>query len=125
MKEQKILRNWDIINLRKINLNKCNTVLGLAASGRTPYVIGCLDYANQVGALTVSIACVSNSNISTHAEIGIEAVVGPEVITGSTRMKADTAQKMILNMISTGMMIKQDKVYQNVMINVCNQLIKN
>ncbi|RMC47657.1 N-acetylmuramic acid 6-phosphate etherase [Lactobacillus sp. ESL0228] len=105
-------------DLRKINLNKRDTVLGLAASGRTPYVIGCLDYANQVGALTVSIACVSNSNISKHAEIGIEAVVGPEVITGSTRMKAGTAQKMILNMISTGVMIKQGKVYQNVMINV-------
>lgn len=105
-------------DLHKINLNKRDTVLGLAASGRTPYVVGCLDYANQVGALTVSIACVTNSDIGKHAEIGIEAEVGPEVITGSTRMKAGTAQKMILNMISTGVMIKQGKVYQNVMINV-------
>ncbi|MBA1393674.1 N-acetylmuramic acid 6-phosphate etherase, partial [Lactobacillus sp. XV13L] len=81
-------------------------------------VVGCLDYAKQVGALTVAIACVPDSVIGHHAEIAIEAVVGPEVITGSTRMKAGTAQKMILNMISTGVMIRQGKVYQNVMIDV-------
>lgn len=104
--------------LRRLHLSAKDTVIGLAASGRTPYVVGSLDFANEVGALTIAIACVPNAVISSHAEIGIEAVVGPEVITGSTRMKAGTAQKMILNMISTGVMIKQGKVYQNVMIGV-------
>lgn len=105
-------------DLRQLHLSAKDTVIGLAASGRTPYVVGGLDFANEVGALTIAIACVPNAVISSHAEIGIEAVVGPEVITGSTRMKAGTAQKMILNMISTGVMIKQGKVYQNVMIGV-------
>lgn len=105
-------------NLGKLNLTSKDVVLGLAASGRTPYVIGGLDYAQKIGAGTISIACVNNSLIGKHAEIAIEAVVGPEVITGSTRMKAGTAQKMILNTISTGVMIKQGKVYQNVMIDV-------
>lgn len=105
-------------DLRRLHLSATDTVIGLAASGRTPYVVGSLDFANKVGALTIAIACVPNAVISSHAEIGIEAVVGPEVITGSTRMKAGTAQKMILNMISTGVMIKQGKVYQNVMIGV-------
>lgn len=105
-------------DLTGLKLNKNDIVLGLAASGRTPYVIGGLDYANEVGALTISIACVENSEIGHHADIVIEAVVGPEVITGSTRMKAGTAQKMILNMISTGVMIKQGKVFENVMIDV-------
>ena len=99
-------------------LNEKDIVIGLAASGRTPYVIGCLKYANQVKALTISIACVKKSEIGKYADIVIEAVVGPEVITGSTRMKAGTAQKMILNMISTGVMIKQGKVYENVMVDV-------
>lgn len=105
-------------DLRRLHLSAKDIVIGLAASGRTPYVVGSLDFANEVGALTIAIACVPNAVISSHAEIGIEAVVGPEVITGSTRMKAGTAQKMILNMISTGVMIKQGKVYQNVMIGV-------
>lgn len=105
-------------DLKNLNLNSNDIVLGLAASGRTPYVIGGLDYAKKVGAATIAIACVKNSLIGQHAELAIEAVVGPEVITGSTRMKAGTAQKLILNMISTGVMIKQGKVYQNVMIDV-------
>lgn len=105
-------------DLGKLNLTSKDVVLGLAASGRTPYVIGGLDYAQKIGAGTISIACVNNSLIGKHAEIAIEAVVGPEVITGSTRMKAGTAQKMILNTISTDVMIKQGKVYQNVMIDV-------
>ena len=105
-------------DLRALNLNQNDTVLGLAASGRTPYVIGCLDYAKNAGAFSASIACVPDSEIGKHAMVAIEAVVGPEVITGSTRMKAGTAQKMILNTISTGVMIRQGKVYQNVMIDV-------
>ncbi|NRO06375.1 N-acetylmuramic acid 6-phosphate etherase [Lactobacillus helveticus] len=105
-------------DLKKINLSEKDMVLGIAASGRTPYVIGSLDYAKKVGAATVAVACVKNSLIGQHAEIAIEAVTGPEVVTGSTRMKAGTAQKMILNMISTGIMIRQGKVYENVMIDV-------
>lgn len=105
-------------DLANLHLSEKDVVLGLAASGRTPYVIGGLDYGKKVGASTIAIACVQHSLIGQHAEIAIEAVVGPEVITGSTRMKAGTAQKMILNMISTGVMIRQGKVYQNVMIDV-------
>lgn len=105
-------------DLANLHLSEKDVVLGLAASGRTPYVIGGLDYGKKVGASTIAIACVKHSLIGRHAEIAIEAVVGPEVITGSTRMKAGTAQKMILNMISTGVMIRQGKVYQNVMIDV-------
>lgn len=105
-------------DLQDLHLSAKDVVIGLAASGRTPYVIGGLKYANECGAATISIACVSGSLIGQNAQVAIEAVVGPEVITGSTRMKAGTAQKMILNMISTAVMIKQGKVYQNVMIDV-------
>lgn len=105
-------------DLKKLDLSEKDVVIGLAASGRTPYVIGGLDYAQKVGAATIAIACVEHSLIGQHANIAIEAVTGAEVITGSTRMKAGTAQKMILNMISTGIMIRQGKVYQNVMIDV-------
>lgn len=109
------LAKEDLINLK---LNKNDTVIGLAASGRTPYVVGGLVYANEVGALTGSIACVHSSEIGKHAEVSIEVVVGPEVVTGSTRMKAGTAQKMVLNMISTSLMIKLGKVYHNLMVDV-------
>ena len=95
-----------------------DVLVGLAASGRTPYVIGALDYARSIGALTGSISCVSHAALSAHADIAIEAVTGPEVITGSTRMKAGTAQKLILNMLSTCTMIKLGKVYQNLMVDV-------
>ncbi|MEM1485658.1 N-acetylmuramic acid 6-phosphate etherase [Oscillospiraceae bacterium PP1C4] len=105
-------------DLKNLSLNANDTVIGLAASGRTPYVIGGLDYANEVGAYTGAISCVSNAEISEHASAKIEAVVGPEAITGSTRMKAGTAQKMILNMISTSLMIKYGKVYKNLMVDV-------
>jgi len=107
-----------INDLQKIKLTADDIVIGVAASGRTPYVVGGLKYARRSHALTIAIACVSKSVIGQNADIAIEAIVGPEVITGSTRMKAGTAQKMILNMISTGVMIKQGKVYQNVMIDV-------
>ena len=105
-------------DLKKLNLNSKDIVIGLAASGRTPYVIGGLKYAQEIGSVTISVACVAESEIGKFAQAPIEAVVGPEVVTGSTRMKAGTAQKMILNMISTGVMIKQGKVYENVMIDV-------
>ncbi|MFL0270040.1 N-acetylmuramic acid 6-phosphate etherase [Candidatus Clostridium radicumherbarum] len=109
------LAKEDLINIK---LNKNDVVIGLAASGRTPYVIGGLDYAHEIGALTGTISCVHSSEIGKHADISIEAVPGPEVITGSTRMKAGTAQKMILNMISTSLMVKLGKVYHNLMVDV-------
>lgn len=101
-----------------LELNRHDCVCGLAASGRTPYVIGGLKYARKIGAKSISICCVNEGEISQYSDYPIEAVVGPEVITGSTRMKAGTAQKMILNMISTACMIKLGKVYGNYMVDV-------
>lgn len=105
-------------DLKNIQLNEKDTVIGLAASGRTPYVIGGLQYAQKIGALTGSIACVHNAQISKYALYPIEAITQAEVVTGSTRMKAGTAQKLILNMISTTLMIKYGKVYQNLMVDL-------
>ncbi|MCD2257313.1 N-acetylmuramic acid 6-phosphate etherase [Agrilactobacillus fermenti] len=95
-----------------------DTVVGIAASGRTPYVIGGLDYAKKIGAHTVSVACNQDAVISQHADIAIEVPVGPEVLTGSTRLKSGTAQKLVLNMLSTVSMIKIGKVYKNLMVDV-------
>ncbi|MBE6710717.1 MAG: N-acetylmuramic acid 6-phosphate etherase, partial [Ruminococcaceae bacterium] len=105
-------------DLRKANVTAKDTVIGIASSGRTPYVIGALDYAKSVGCTTASLANVKNAVISAHADIPIEAVTGPEAVTGSTRMKAGSAQKMILNMISTTTFILLGKVYGNLMIDV-------
>lgn len=105
-------------DLTNLDLTKEDMVIGIAASGRTPYVIGALDYANSLGATTGSISCVSASELSKKADIAVEVVTGAEVITGSTRLKAGTAQKMVLNMISTGAMIKLGKVYQNYMVDL-------
>ena len=105
-------------DLLALKLTPDDVVIGIAASGRTPYVLGALDYANTVGALTIAVACVPDSAIGQKATIAINAVVGPEVVTGSTRMKAGTAQKLILNTLSTGVMIKVGKVYQNLMVDV-------
>lgn len=99
-------------------LNENDMVIGLAASGRTPYVIGALEYANQIGANTGSICCVEDGEISKYAKNPVEVVTGAEVVTGSTRMKAGTAQKMVLNMISTATMIKCGKVFHNYMVDV-------
>lgn len=105
-------------DLRQIDLRSRDVVIGLAASGRTPYVVGGLKYAREVGALTGSIACVSESRLSELAEFPIDCPIGPEPITGSTRMRSGTAQKLILNMISTELMIKTGKVYENLMVDV-------
>lgn len=105
-------------DLKNLQLNKNDSVVGLAASGRTPYVIGALKYAQKVGAATISISCNKDAEISKFADYPIEVVTGPEVLTGSTRLKAGTAQKLILNMISTTSMIKLGKAYQNLMIDV-------
>ncbi len=105
-------------DLQEHNLNSNDTVIGLAASGRTPYVKGGLAYAREVHALTAAIACVKNPAIFADADYKINPLTGPEVVTGSTRMKAGTAQKLILNMISTSLMVKAGKVYQNLMVDV-------
>ncbi len=107
-----------LIDLQEHNLSKDDLVIGIAASGRTPYVIGGLEYAKVIGAKTASIAITFDSEIAKYAEYPIEVEVGAEVVTGSTRMKAGTAQKMILNMITTGAMVLNGKVYQNLMVDV-------
>ena len=104
--------------LLAINLKESDLVVGLAASGRTPYVIGGLRYAKEIGCKTVAIACNKDSAIGKEADLAIEPTPGPEVLTGSTRLKAGTAQKMILNMISTGSMVGIGKAYQNLMVDV-------
>lgn len=95
-----------------------DTLVGIAASGRTPYVLGALAYAKKLGALTIALTCVPDSEMAAIADISIAAVTGPEVITGSTRLKAGTATKLVLNMISTGVMIRTGAVYGNLMVNV-------
>ncbi len=105
-------------DLDAVNVNARDSVVGIAASGRTPYVSAALDEAKRRGALTISIACNHPSPLAEHADIVIAPLVGPEVITGSTRMKAGTAQKMILNMLSTGVMVRLGKTYGNLMVDV-------
>ncbi len=107
-----------IDDLKQYNFNNNDVLVGIAASGRTPYVISGLEFANELGATTVSISTSSESQIGKVAKIGIDAVTGAETITGSTRMKSGTAQKMVLNMISTSVMVKLGKVYENWMIDV-------
>lgn len=105
-------------DLEEHNLTADDVVVGIAASGRTPYVLGALEYARSLGCTTAAIACNKNSAVGLAADIAIEAQVGPEVLTGSTRLKAGTAQKMILNMISTGAMVRIGKAYHNLMVDV-------
>ncbi|WP_163651703.1 N-acetylmuramic acid 6-phosphate etherase [Listeria sp. PSOL-1] len=105
-------------DLKQINLSKKDFVIGIAASGRTPYVIGALDYASSIGAKTAAISCNQDAAISKHADTAVEVIPGPEVLTGSTRLKAGTAQKLILNMISTASMVGIGKVYRNLMVDV-------
>lgn len=105
-------------DLRARGLEAADVVVGLAASGRTPYVIGALRYAREVGCRTVAIACNPHSEIGKVAELAIEPDTGAEALTGSTRLKAGTAQKLVLNMISTGAMAQAGKVYENLMVDV-------
>ncbi|GEA50639.1 N-acetylmuramic acid 6-phosphate etherase 2 [Vibrio inusitatus NBRC 102082] len=105
-------------DLKQLGLTDKDVVVGIAASGRTPYVIGALSYANAIGAYTISLSCNPDSDIASLAKIAISPVVGPEVLTGSTRLKAGTAQKLVLNMLSTASMIKVGKAYQNLMVDV-------
>lgn len=105
-------------DLVSVGVTELDTVVGLSASGRTPYVVGALRYAKKIGALTVAVACSPDSPVAEVADIDLTAMTGAEVVTGSTRMKAGTAQKMILNMLSTGVMIRLGKVYGNLMVDV-------
>lgn len=105
-------------DLKDINVNSQDIVVGVSASGHTPYVIGAIKEAISIGAKTICLVCNKNSPLSTLTDIEIAPVVGPEVIAGSTRMKAGTAQKMVLNMLSTGAMIRIGKTYKNLMVDV-------
>lgn len=105
-------------DLQALKVNANDTVIGIAASGRTPYVVGGLDYAREIGATTAALSCNKQAVISEHADFRIEVETGPEVLTGSTRLKAGTAQKLVLNMISTAAMIGVGKIYQNLMVDV-------
>lgn len=105
-------------DLKNLNLCENDVVFGIAASGRTPYVIGALEYGEKIGAKRISFSCNKNSQISKCCDIAIEVDCGPEVLTGSTRLKAGTAQKLVLNMVSTASMVGIGKVYGNLMVDV-------
>ncbi|MFI5876558.1 N-acetylmuramic acid 6-phosphate etherase [Streptomyces sp. NPDC051445] len=105
-------------DLAALTLTPDDTVVGVSASGRTPYAVGAVRYARARGALTVGLSCNAGSALAAAAEHGIEVVVGPELLTGSTRLKAGTAQKLVLNMISTITMIRLGKTYGNLMVDV-------
>lgn len=111
-------------DVKSIGLCEKDVLVGLAASGRTPYVIGAMEYANGINAATVAVTCNPGSEMSKLARISIAPVVGPEALTGSTRMKAGTAQKLVLNMLTTGVMVKLGKVYENLMVDVKASNIK-
>lgn len=104
--------------LRDIDLCSHDVLVGIATSGRTPYVIGALDYARSQGAYTIGLACNRDALLSSRADLSIIPVVGPEVLSGSTRMKAGTATKMVLNMLSTGVMVQMGKTYGNLMVDM-------
>ena len=105
-------------DLEQRGFSKKDALVGIAASGRTPYVLGGIEFARSLGALTIGLTCVPGSPIATSAQIGITADTGPEVVTGSTRMKAGTATKLVLNMLSTGVLVRLGYVYGNLMVNV-------
>jgi N-acetylmuramic acid 6-phosphate etherase len=107
-----------ISDLVNIDASSKDVVVGIAASGRTPYVLGALNYARQRGAVTIALTCNPGSDLGKIADIAINLAVGPEVLTGSTRLKAGTAQKMVLNMLSTASMVRSGKTYGNLMVDV-------
>lgn len=105
-------------DLRDIGFSEKDVLVGIAASGRTPYVLGAMDYARSLGAPVLALTCCRDSELSRHADVTMAPTPGPEVITGSSRMKSGTAQKMVLNILSTATMIKLGKVYGNLMVDV-------
>ncbi len=106
-------------DLRALDFSAGDVLVGIAASGRTPYVLGAMAYARGLGAPVIGLTCCPGSEIDTAADVGIAPQPGPEVVTGSTRLKSGTAQKLVLNMLSTATMIKMGKVYSNLMVDVC------
>ena len=107
-----------VVDLQTIHFSSKDVLVGIAASGRTPYVIGALEYAKSLASVTVSIASNPNSAMANIVDIAIDTVVGPEVLTGSSRLKSGTAQKLVLNMLTTASMILMGKCYQNLMVDV-------
>ncbi|MGM0409423.1 MAG: N-acetylmuramic acid 6-phosphate etherase [Bacillota bacterium] len=119
--------NLGVNKIEEHNIGENDSVIGIAASGKTPFVLGAIKEAKKRGALTVALSCTKKSRLSELSEVAITPIVGPEVVTGSTRMKAGSAQKMVLNMISTTVMIKLGKVYSNLMVdlNPTNEKLRN
>jgi N-acetylmuramic acid 6-phosphate etherase len=105
-------------DMKNVNLTDADVVVGIATSGRTPYVMGGLEYAENIGAFTIGLSCNRESKIATRCKLCITPVVGPEVVSGSTRLKAGTATKMVLNMLSTGAMIRLGKTFGNLMVDL-------
>ncbi len=105
-------------DLQQVGFNEKDVLVGIAASGRTPYVLGAMNYAKSIGATVATLSCNANSPMTQIADISLTPVVGPEVVTGSSRMKAGTAQKLVLNMLTTGAMIRTGKVFGNLMVDV-------
>ncbi len=105
-------------DLRARDFSAEDALVGIAASGRTPYVLGGLRFARKIGALTIGLSCTTDSEVAKTSEIAITPLPGPEIVTGSTRMRAGTATKLVLNMLSTGVMIRMGYVYGNLMVNV-------
>ena len=112
------VKESSVQELKNLNLSNLDTVVGIAASGRTPYAIGAMEYAQSIGALSIALTCNPSSEMSKYADIAIEVDTGPEVLAGSTRMKAGTAQKLVLNMISTVTMINLGKTFGNLMVDL-------
>ena len=111
-------RQQGAIDLQKVDFSAGDILVGIAASGRTPYVLGAMEYAEQCGAVVIALSCNPQGEMAAKAAIALTPVVGPEVITGSSRLKAGTAQKMVLNMLTTGAMIRSGKVFGNLMVDV-------
>ncbi len=111
-------REMGVADLQALHFTDHDVLVAIAASGRTPYALAALEYARQLGATTVALTCNPDSPMARAAEIALTPVVGPEVVTGSSRMKAGTAQKLVLNMLTTGAMIRSGKVYGNLMVDV-------
>jgi N-acetylmuramic acid 6-phosphate etherase len=111
-------------DLKGVHLTDGDVVVGIATSGRTPYVIGSLEYAQSIGAYTIGLSCNRDAQMATRCDLSITPVVGPEVVSGSTRMKAGTATKMVLNMLTTGAMIRLGKTYGNLMVDLRASNIK-
>lgn len=112
------VREASVKELKDLKLSNLDTVVGIAASGRTPYAMGAMEYAQSIGALSIALTCNPNSEMSKYADVAIEVDTGPEILAGSTRMKAGTAQKLVLNMISTVAMINLGKTFGNLMVDL-------